>query len=90
MSQIARRVNETPNQKTAFAFFQTELEKVMLKGTKTPSECRALAVVVFGTLDQAAFELADFPGDEVLRRALVRAFRALVAPFLEKGDRHVG
>ena len=39
---------------------------------------RALTVLLFGALDQAAFEIADFPDDRDLRRQLVDGFAALL------------
>jgi len=66
------------DRETAFAFFAGELAALQACGLIRAGSVRALAVLLFGALDQAAFEIADFPDDADLRRALVAEVAALV------------
>jgi AcrR family transcriptional regulator len=66
------------DRETAFAFFHAELEALSAAGLVETPSVRALAVLLFGALDQAAFEMADFPDDAARRRDLVEATAALI------------
>jgi AcrR family transcriptional regulator len=66
------------DRQTAFAFFRTELEELMAVGAMRRRDSQALAILLFGALDQAAFEIADFPDDHALRQRLVEGFQALI------------
>lgn len=59
------------DRETAFAYFAGQIEAVMDAGLMPRRDVRALAVVLFGALDQAAFEIADFPDDQALRSSLI-------------------
>ena len=63
---------------TAFAFLMGEVAALQAAGQIRPDSVRALTVLLFGALDQAAFEIADFPDDHELRRQLVDGFAALL------------
>ena len=63
---------------TAFAFLMREVEALQEARLIRPDSVRALTVLLFGALDQAAFEIADFPDDRDLRRQLVDGFAALL------------
>ena len=63
---------------TAFAFLMCEVEALQEARLIRPDSVRALTVLLFGALDQAAFEIADFPDDRDLRRQLVDGFAALL------------
>lgn len=66
------------DRETAFAFFAAELAALRDAGLIVAPSVHALAVLLFGALDQAAFELADFPDDPALRRDLVEATADLI------------
>ena len=59
------------DRETAFAFFMDELATLQNQGLIQPHSLRALAILLFGALDQAAFEIADFPEDLDLRHAII-------------------
>ena len=63
---------------TAFAFLMREVAALQEARLIRPDSVRALTVLLFGALDQAAFEIADFPDDRDLRRQLVDGFAALL------------
>ena len=63
---------------TAFAFLMREVAALQEARLIRPDSVRALTVLLFGALDQAAFEIADFPDDRDLRRRLVDGFAALL------------
>jgi AcrR family transcriptional regulator len=73
------------DRETAFAFFTGELAALQAAGLIRAGSVRALAVLLFGALDQAAFEIADFPDDAELRRALVDEVAALVSALRPRG-----
>ncbi len=64
---------------TAFALLTREIEQLMKAGLLLARPARGLAVVLFGALNQAASEIADFPEDAALREALIAETTALVA-----------
>ena len=66
------------DRKTALRFFQSEIETMMDAGLLRRAESRPLAILLFGALDQAAFEIADFPLDMNLRDELSAAFQSIV------------
>lgn len=70
------------DRQTAFAFFSGEVEALMAAGWMPRRDGRALSVLLFGALDQAAFEMADFPEDAALRQRLFEAVSALIAALL--------
>ncbi len=72
------------DRETAFAFLLGEVEGLQALGLLPGVPARALAVLLFGALDQAAFEMADFPQDQALRAALVEAMAAMMKA-LRKG-----
>jgi AcrR family transcriptional regulator len=63
---------------TAFAYLRREVEALAAAGLIRGWDARALTVLLFGALDQAAFEIADFPDDAALRRRLVDTVARLV------------
>lgn len=63
---------------TAFAFFKGEVASLMQAGLIRPLDAHGLSVLLFGALDQAAFEMADFPGDGDLRRRLLDSFETVM------------
>jgi AcrR family transcriptional regulator len=71
------RIRERDRQ-TAFRFFHAEIETMMNAGLLRRTESRPLAILLFGALDQAAFEIADFPLDFELRDELSTAFQNIV------------
>ena len=66
------------DRETAFAFFKSEVEALMAQGLIRPTDSHGLSILLFGALDQAAFEMADFPDDEDLRSRLVASMDALM------------
>ena len=72
------------DRETAFAFLQGEVQGLQALGLLPGVPARALAVLLFGALDQAAFEMADFPRDQALRAALVEAVGTMMEA-LKKG-----
>jgi len=66
------------DRETAFAYFAGQVEAMMDAGLMPRRDVRALSVLLFGALDQAAFEIADFPDDQTLRAALVEAVAATI------------
>ena len=63
---------------TLRAFFTSELAALNAAGViQTPSP-RATAVLLLGALDQAAFEIADFPDDLEMKQHLIDAITSLV------------
>lgn len=73
LSQIRTRDRES-----AFAFFKMEVSALIDRGCIQAIDAHGLAVLLFGALDQAAFEMADFPSDDGLRQRLVASFEALM------------
>jgi AcrR family transcriptional regulator len=73
LQELRRRDRET-----AFAFLREELEGLVAHGLIRPMDPRALTILIFGALDQAAFEIADFPQDRVLRRRLMSTTERLM------------
>ena len=67
------------DRETAFAFFAAELQTLCDQGLVAAVSARTLAVLLFGALDQAAFEMADCPEDKALRDQLVAETAALIA-----------
>ena len=65
------------DRETAFAFFMAELSTLQDEGFIRPHSLRALAILLFGALDQAAFEMADFPEDLDLRHAILNETSAM-------------
>jgi|GEM_PF-2644400 len=63
---------------TAFAFFMSELSELRSQGIIEPISLKALAILLFGALDQAAFEMADFPDDLELRKELLEMTSELI------------
>ncbi|WP_165771923.1 TetR/AcrR family transcriptional regulator [Niveispirillum lacus] len=63
---------------TAFAFFKEEVTALMQAGLIRAMDAHGLSVLLFGALDQAAFEMADFPADTALRHRLLDSFEALM------------
>lgn len=63
---------------TAFAFFKGEVAALMQAGLIRAMDVHGLSVLLFGALDQAAFEMADFPADGALRDRLLDSFEALM------------
>lgn len=63
---------------TAFAFLMQEVTGLQEAGLLPTGSARAMTVLLFGALDQAAFEMADFPEDRDLRRALFMAVERLL------------
>jgi hypothetical protein len=61
------------DRETAFAYFEEQIEAIMSAGQMPWRDVRALSVILFGALDQAAFEIADFPEDKALRASLFEA-----------------
>jgi AcrR family transcriptional regulator len=61
------------DRETAFAYFEEQIEAIMSAGQMPRRDVRALSVILFGALDQAAFEIADFPEDKALRASLFEA-----------------
>jgi AcrR family transcriptional regulator len=72
------------DRETAFAFLLGEVQGLQALGLLPGVPARALAVLLFGALDQAAFEMADFPRDQALRAALVEAVGTMMEA-LKKG-----
>jgi AcrR family transcriptional regulator len=66
------------DRETALGFFEAQIEELMGAGGIRRIDARALAILLFGALDQAAFEIADFPQDADLRRRLIDSFNALI------------
>ncbi|MFN8831966.1 MAG: TetR/AcrR family transcriptional regulator [Labrys sp. (in: a-proteobacteria)] len=66
------------DRETAFAFFRAEVEALIAAGLIRPLDAHGLSVLLFGALDQAAFEMADFPGDAGLRARLLASMDALM------------
>lgn len=66
------------DRETAFAFFRGEVEALMAKGLIRQLDAHGLALLLFGALDQAAFEMADFPDDAELRTRLLDSMDALM------------
>ena len=66
------------DRETAFAFLLGEVQGLQALGLLPGVPARALAVLLFGALDQAAFEMADFPQDQALREALVKAMATMM------------
>lgn len=71
------------DRETAFAFLRGEVEGLQAAGLLPAVPARALAVLLFGALDQAAFEMADFPQDEALKAGLVAAVGAMMEALKE-------
>jgi AcrR family transcriptional regulator len=70
---------------TAFAAVREAIEAMMAEGFLERGDARALACLLFGALDQAAFEIADFPNDARLRKSLIESMGGLMASLrLEK------
>ncbi len=63
---------------TAFGFLAEEVAALHAAGVIDTPSPRAVAVLLFGAFDQAAFEIADFPDDEDLKRRLIEAAAQLV------------
>lgn len=63
---------------TAFAFLRVELEGLMTAGLIRPLDSQSLTILMFGALDQAAFEIADFPQDRALRSRLIATTEELI------------
>jgi AcrR family transcriptional regulator len=63
---------------TAFAFLMAEVEALAAADLIRPGSVRAITILLFGALDQAAFEIADFPEDRELRDRLAAEFAALL------------
>lgn len=66
------------DRETAFAFFRGEVEALMEKGLIRQADAHGLALLLFGALDQAAFEMADFPDDATLRTRLLDSMDMLM------------
>lgn len=71
------------DRETALGFFEAQIEELMRAGGIRRMDARALAILLFGALDQAAFEIADFPEDTGLRRRLIDSFSALIEALRE-------
>ena len=66
------------DRETVFAFFTKEMVSLKEAGVIATASPHATAVLFIGALDQAAFEIADFPEDLELRQQLIDAFASLV------------
>ena len=66
------------DRETLLAFFTSELATLKEAGIIGTPSPRATAVLLLGALDQAAFEIADFPDDLELREQLIDAIAFLV------------
>lgn len=66
------------DRETALGFFGAQIEELMRTGGIRRLDAGALAILLFGALDQAAFEIADFPHDADLRRRLIDGFCAMI------------
>ncbi|NBN79318.1 TetR family transcriptional regulator [Microvirga tunisiensis] len=66
------------DRETAFAFLKAEVTGLIDAQLLRPVDPHGLAVLLFGALDQAAFEIADFPADTDLRLRLVASVEALL------------
>jgi len=75
---IGLKALRAQDRETAFAFFIEELDALRQAGFIAPKSLRALAVLLFGALDQAAFEMADFPEDTALRQSLLEMMAELI------------
>lgn len=73
------------DRQTAFAFFSQEVQALMDAGIFPQDNVRALSVLLFGALDQAAFEIADFPEDRALRRAILSSVENLIRALKQSG-----
>ena len=73
LQELRRRDRET-----AFAFLREELQGLMRAGLIRPLDPQALTILLFGALDQAAFEIADFPSDHALRKRLIATTTHLI------------
>lgn len=69
------------DRETAFAFFVTEIISLQNAGVIETISPHALAILLFGALDQAAFEIADFPDDATLKVDLIRQMTHLLDRF---------
>lgn len=63
---------------TALAYFRAELEALAAGGRLRAADTGSLALLLFGALDQAAFEIADHPDDQERQVALIRCFDELM------------
>ena len=66
------------DRETVFAFFTKEIVSLKEARVIATASPRATAVLFIGALDQAAFEIADFPEDLELRQQLIDAITSLV------------
>lgn len=66
------------DRETIFAFFTQELVALKEAGVIEMASPRATAVLLLGALDQAAFEIADFPDDLEMKRHLIDAIASLI------------
>ena len=66
------------DRKTVFAVFTEELIALKNAGIIEVTSPHATAVLLLGALDQAAFEIADFPDDLEMKRHLIDAIAFLV------------
>jgi AcrR family transcriptional regulator len=66
------------DRETAFAFVLGEVTKLIEAGAMMPADPYGIAILLFGALDQAAFEIADFGGDPALRARLIAAMDSLM------------
>ena len=66
------------DRKTVFAFFTGELAALKDAGIIELTSPHAAAVLLLGALDQAAFEIADFPENLEMKRELTDAIAFLV------------
>lgn len=72
---------------TAFAFFSAEVARLQEAGLIDAGwSIRGLSVLLFGALDQAAFEIADFPDDDALARQLENQFSGVMQHLRTKAD----
>lgn len=72
------------DRESAFAFFHEEVASLIRAGLIQPMDSHGLAILLFGALDQAAFELADFPEDATLRTRLLTSMEAVMAALRTK------
>ena len=66
------------DRETVFAFFTEEIVALKDAGVIETTSPRATAVLLIGALDQAAFEIADFPDDPELKLELIEAITSLI------------
>lgn len=77
-SVIGLRQLRQRDRTTVFAFLQAEFQILLHAGLIPALDPNALTILFFGALDQAAFEIADFPHDAALRKRLLSTTTAIL------------